>query len=58
MPRNLAEEFAARAARYDSEDLFVAENYADLKKHGVLRGFCCARQATVALDDPTATFHC
>jgi alkylation response protein AidB-like acyl-CoA dehydrogenase len=43
MPRNLADlmqelglEFAARAARYDSEDLFVAENYADLKKHGVL----------------------
>jgi alkylation response protein AidB-like acyl-CoA dehydrogenase len=43
MPRNLAElmhklgpEFAARAARYDRDDLFVAENYADLKKHGVL----------------------
>lgn len=43
MPGNLADlmhelgpEFAARAARYDSEDLFVAENYADLKKHGVL----------------------
>jgi acyl-CoA dehydrogenase len=28
--------FAARAARCDSEDLFVAENYADLKKYGVL----------------------
>lgn len=43
MPRNLADlmhelgpEFAARAARYDSEDLFVAENYVDLKKQGVL----------------------
>lgn len=43
MHRNLADlmhelgpEFAARAARYDSEDLFVAENYADLKKHGVM----------------------
>jgi alkylation response protein AidB-like acyl-CoA dehydrogenase len=43
MPGNLADlmrelgpEFAARAARYDSEDLFVAENYADLKRHGVL----------------------
>ena len=43
MPRNLAElmhelgpEFAARAARCDDEDLFVAENYVALKKHGVL----------------------
>jgi alkylation response protein AidB-like acyl-CoA dehydrogenase len=29
-------EFAARAARSDNEDLFVAENYVALKKHGVL----------------------
>lgn len=43
MPRNLAAlmrelgpEFAARAARCDHEDLFVAENYATLKKHDVL----------------------
>jgi alkylation response protein AidB-like acyl-CoA dehydrogenase len=43
MPRDLADlmrelgpEFAARAARCDSDDLFVADNYADLKKHGVL----------------------
>jgi acyl-CoA dehydrogenase len=43
MPLNLADlmyelgpEFAVRAGRYDSEDRFVAENYADLKKHGVL----------------------
>jgi alkylation response protein AidB-like acyl-CoA dehydrogenase len=43
MPRNLAAlmhelgpEFAARAAHCDDEDLFVAENYIALKKHGVL----------------------
>jgi len=43
MPRNLPElmhelgpEFAARAARCDNEDLFVAENYVALKKQGVL----------------------
>src|SRR6476661_964951 len=43
MSRNLADlmyelgpEFAARAGRCDSEDLFIAENYAELKKHGVL----------------------
>jgi alkylation response protein AidB-like acyl-CoA dehydrogenase len=43
MPRDLADlmhelgpEFAARAAHYDGDDLFVADNYADLKKHGVL----------------------
>jgi alkylation response protein AidB-like acyl-CoA dehydrogenase len=43
MPRDLADlmhelgrKFAERAARYDSEDLFVAENYADLKKYGAL----------------------
>ena len=43
MPRNLAglmhelgPEFAAHAERNDSEDLFVAENYVALKKHGVL----------------------
>jgi alkylation response protein AidB-like acyl-CoA dehydrogenase len=42
MPRSLADlmhelgpKFAARAGRCDSEDLFVAENYADLKKLGV-----------------------
>lgn len=32
----LGPEFAARAARYDDEDLFVAENFATLKAHGVL----------------------
>jgi alkylation response protein AidB-like acyl-CoA dehydrogenase len=32
----LGPEFAARAAHYDGDDLFVADNYADLKKHGVL----------------------
>src|SRR5207302_114805 len=32
----LGPEFAVRAARYDSEDLFVADNYVALKKHGVL----------------------
>src|SRR5215472_13551520 len=44
MPRDLAglmhelgPEFAARAARSDNEDRFVAENYVALKKHGVLR---------------------
>lgn len=31
----LGPEFAARAARSDDEDLFVAENYVALKKHGV-----------------------
>lgn len=43
MPRNLVAlmhelgpQFAARAERCDDEDLFVAENYAALKKHGVL----------------------
>src|SRR6266540_1751296 len=43
MARNLAglmhelgPEFAARAARCDNEDLFVAENYVALKMHGVL----------------------
>src|SRR5262244_3024638 len=43
MPRDLAglmhelgPEFAARAERSDNEDLFVAENYVALKKHGVL----------------------
>jgi len=43
MPRNFAAlmhelgpEFAARAARFDDQDLFVAENYVALKKHGVL----------------------
>jgi alkylation response protein AidB-like acyl-CoA dehydrogenase len=43
MARNLADlmhelgpEFAARAAPCDNEDLFVAENYVVLKKHGVL----------------------
>ena len=33
----LGPEFAARAGRSDSEDLFVDENYVALKKHGVLR---------------------
>jgi alkylation response protein AidB-like acyl-CoA dehydrogenase len=33
----LGPEFAARARRSDDEDLFVAENYVALKKHGVLR---------------------
>jgi alkylation response protein AidB-like acyl-CoA dehydrogenase len=33
----LGPEFAARAARSDSEDLFVAENYVTLKSHGVLK---------------------
>lgn len=32
----LGPEFAARAARCDNEDLFVAENYIALKRHGVL----------------------
>jgi acyl-CoA dehydrogenase len=32
----LGSEFAARAERSDNEDLFVAENYVALKKHGVL----------------------
>jgi len=32
----LGPEFAARAARFDDQDLFVAENYVALKKHGVL----------------------
>ncbi len=32
----LGPEFAARAARHDDEDLFVAENYGALKSHGVL----------------------
>jgi len=32
----LGPEFAARAARCDDEDLFVAENYFVLKKHGIL----------------------
>jgi alkylation response protein AidB-like acyl-CoA dehydrogenase len=32
----LGPEFAARAARCDDEDLFVAENYVALKKRGVL----------------------
>ena len=43
MPRDLAglmhelgPEFAARAEHSDNEDLFVAENYVALKKHGVL----------------------
>ena len=43
MPHNLVQlmhelgpEFAARAARCDAEDLFVAENYVALKQHGVL----------------------
>lgn len=43
MPRNLpclmhelGPEFAVRAQRCDDEDLFVAENYAALKRHGVL----------------------
>jgi alkylation response protein AidB-like acyl-CoA dehydrogenase len=43
MLRNLARlmhelgpEFAARGERSDNEDLFVAENYVALKKHGVL----------------------
>jgi len=31
----LGPEFAVRAARYDSEDRFVADNYVALKKHGV-----------------------
>src|SRR5215471_20100535 len=31
--RELGERFAARAARHDSDDSFVAENYADLKSH-------------------------
>src|SRR5215467_6700642 len=33
----LGPEFAARAARNDSQDLFVAENYVALKSHDVLR---------------------
>ena len=33
----LGPEFAARAGRSDNEDLFVADNYVALKKHGVLR---------------------
>src|SRR5215475_11750670 len=32
----LGPEFAARVAHCDEEDVFVAENYATLKKHGVL----------------------
>jgi alkylation response protein AidB-like acyl-CoA dehydrogenase len=30
-------EFAARAARYDEQDLFVADNFAMLKERGILR---------------------
>ena len=32
----LGPDFAAGAARCDSEDVFVADNYVALKKHGVL----------------------
>jgi len=42
----LGPEFAARAARHDHEDLFVAENYVAVKRRGVLAAGIPAELAT------------
>jgi alkylation response protein AidB-like acyl-CoA dehydrogenase len=53
MPGNLPDlmeelgpDFAARGARHDVEERFVAENYATLKQHGVLRAAVPAEATT------------